>query len=80
MLPVPGRASLIRLNGTVIADQSVLAGVRLTGARLKAARSEGVIASTVAGGTMVVGLGVQALEPGVLGDRIVAATAPPAPR
>src|SRR5580692_9597868 len=53
--PVPGRSSLIRLNGTVIDDQSVPAGVRLTGARLKAARSDEVIASIVAGGTMVVG-------------------------
>ena len=53
--PVPGRSSLIGLNGTVIDDQSVPAGVRLTGARLKSACSDEVIASIVAGGTMVVG-------------------------
>ena len=37
--PVPGRSPFTGLNGTVIDDQSVPAGVRLTGARLKAACS-----------------------------------------
>ena len=37
--PAPGMSPLAGVNGTVIDDQSVPAGVRLTGARLKASRS-----------------------------------------
>src|ERR1700733_5827636 len=37
--PVPGSSSLMTLNGNVIDDQSVPAGVRLTGARSKSACS-----------------------------------------
>src|ERR1700689_4611983 len=46
---VPGRSPSTPVNGTVIDDQSVLAGVRLTGARLKSACNEAVIVSIVAG-------------------------------
>ena len=53
--PVPGRSSSMGLNGTVMDDQSVPAGVRLTGARSKSACSDEVIASMVPGGTIVVG-------------------------
>ena len=52
--PVPGRSPFTGVNGVVIDDQSVPAGVRLTGARLKSACSWPVIALIVAGGTMVV--------------------------
>ena len=37
--PVPGRSPLTPVNGCVIDDQSVLAGVRLTRARRKSACS-----------------------------------------